>query len=399
MKIGIISNLYDAHARGGAEKIAKLMASRLTEKHDVFVITTEPFESLQSLAVKKSVDERVGVYQFFPLNIYSYINGYKYWTPIRLIWHFFDMFNFHAARKIKEILKDEKPDVVIGHNLKGIGYLTPRVCKKLNVPYVQVLHDVQYAVPSGLVIFGKEKSFEVNGFLVRWYQVVCRWLFKSVTIVVSPSAWLMDFYAERRYFFSAEKKVLPNPITLPVKKRDLIPKGDSLYNQFLFLGQLEEHKGIRMLCEEIKQFPKAQLTVAGTGSLLKELKKKYEHVSNITFLGFVPPTDINDLFKMTDWLVVPSKCYENSPTVIYEAFSNGIPVIGARIGGIPELVTEAKTGLLFTPGDANELREKIHAAMEYREYNQLSRGGHAVIHQRNATHYFEVLEDILYVAE
>ena len=68
---------------------------------------------------------------------------------------------------------------------------------------------------------------------------------------------------------------------------------------------------------------------------------------------------IASVFHEIDVLVVPSLLEENSPFVIQEAFASGTPVIGSRIGGIPELVTDGVSGLLFTPGDSQGLREKL----------------------------------------
>jgi glycosyltransferase involved in cell wall biosynthesis len=65
------------------------------------------------------------------------------------------------------------------------------------------------------------------------------------------------------------------------------------------------------------------------------------------------------LFAQIDVLVVPSQSPETGPFVIYEAFARGIPVVGAAIGGIPEIVTHGRTGLLFAPGDAVGLKRRI----------------------------------------
>jgi glycosyltransferase involved in cell wall biosynthesis len=87
----------------------------------------------------------------------------------------------------------------------------------------------------------------------------------------------------------------------------------------------------------------------------------------VTYHGFVSLNNLVKLLEHTDAVVLPSICYENSPTVIYEAFLIGVPVIASRIGGIPELIRDGETGLLVTPGSVEELADamrRIHGERE-----------------------------------
>ena len=87
--------------------------------------------------------------------------------------------------------------------------------------------------------------------------------------------------------------------------------------------------------------------------------------------GRVPFQEMRLLYANADLVVVPSVCYDNSPMVIYESLLCGTPVLGAGIGGIPELVRDGETGYLFPPGDAGALAEKVlwhfsHSALRRR---------------------------------
>ncbi|MFH0814489.1 MAG: glycosyltransferase [Candidatus Falkowbacteria bacterium] len=354
MKICIITNLYQPHSRGGAELIAKTMANGFVSAGDsVVVISTKPTRGL-------SVDQasgRMRIYRFLPLNIFYYLNDYKHSAPIRLLWHFFDMFNWHSAKVVAGILKNEKPDLVVTHNLKGIGLLIPRVIARLKLKHVHVLHDVQLVVPSGLILKNHEQDFSIVGWPTRVYAGICRWLFGKVSFVVSPSKWLLDFYVRNGFFKNSQQQTIRNPV-VGVETRHVSSLQKT--NQFLFVGQIEKHKGIDWLVNFWRKKNIAdELLIVGHGSL----KHGYETANqdecyksaNIKFFGKKTREELEEMYRPADFLIAPSLCYENSPTVIQSAFQNGVPVIVADIGGAAELVENKKTGFIFPAGNEDAL--------------------------------------------
>ena len=88
------------------------------------------------------------------------------------------------------------------------------------------------------------------------------------------------------------------------------------------------------------------------------------HLDNVSILGHVNGSRVKDLMAAATAVIVPSEWYENNPLAVIEAFAAGTPVIGARIGGIPELVEHGVTGLLFSPGSVEELRGCITSVLE-----------------------------------
>ena len=98
-----------------------------------------------------------------------------------------------------------------------------------------------------------------------------------------------------------------------------------------------------------------ELHIAGEGSLSEMVTQRAERDARVYFHGFVSLKHLIRLLQTTDAVVIPSICYENSPTVIYESFLVGVPVIASRVGGIPELIEEGVTGLLVKPADTHEL--------------------------------------------
>ena len=133
---------------------------------------------------------------------------------------------------------------------------------------------------------------------------------------------------------------------------------------FLFMGRLSSEKGIRTLVEAMNGLPNLRLKVAGTGPQEAELKRyAAEHrLSNVDFCGYQTGEPLATLVRNARFIVVPSECYENNPMSIIEAYAIGTPVIGAHIGGIPEILPEGVTGFRFESRNADDLRVKLAAA-------------------------------------
>jgi len=348
MKICIINNIFYPYSRGGADKIAKIMADGfIADNDEVFVIATKPRKNQLKPDVYHSY--------FLP----SFFDDLKNMPVIlRLAWHFFDMFDIINYFKVRKILQMEKPELVITHNLKGLGYLIPRAISGQGIKHFHVLHDIQLIHPSGLVNFGEEKK--LDSLFCKIYTGLSAFLFRKINIVISPSGWLLDFHRDKNIFSNIKSYVIPNPVLISGKiiegRKEAIPT-------FIFVGEMEKHKGVEFLLAVIKEINKEKLicriNFVGAGSLSELLKKEMKTSDFIKYLGKLENKEVLKMISSAHALIMPSLCYENSPTVIYEACSQKIPVIASRIGGIPELVHEFG-GILFAPGDKNDLIKKIY---------------------------------------
>ncbi len=178
----------------------------------------------------------------------------------------------------------------------------------------------------------------------------------------------MDFYKNKGFFKNAHQKVIRNPVNLIPFDRG---GGKWIEMNYLYLGQIEEHKGVRFLIEtflnyqnQLEDYYKHTLRIVGQGSLLKELRRQYAAFPEIQFYGDVDYSEIVSFFAKTDYLIFPSLCYENSPNVIGESLSFGVPVIVSRVGGASELVEQGKNGFCFTPGNQAELLSLLNYCKE-----------------------------------
>jgi len=404
-KFCLITSVFAPYNKGGAETVVNnIVAGFKKDNQDIFVITSGEFQGLKSFWPRKYLENGLTIYRFYPLNIFSYLNinnyGKKHFW--RLIWHGFDMFNLHSYFMIKRILKQEKPEVVMTHMLKGIGYLTCRAVKSLRIKNIHTLHEVQLATPSGLILKGEENSWQHNFFLTKFYQLFNRWLFKSPDIIISSSKFLLDFYNQRNFFPHSKKIILTNPVNIKIQDDKNIKAKDYNNFNFLFLGQIEKYKGILLLINVFKKMlketsglEKRKLIIVGVGSALREAQQLAGNNSQIEFMGYVPNQELGQIFALADATVVPSLCYENSPTVIFESLSYGVPVLAARIGGI-EFIKDDYNGFTFEAGDEADLLKILKFVLQNKNrLAELSLNCCESVKEIGVENYIKKLEELI----
>ncbi len=344
MKIALANNLYYPFNRGGAETVVKKMITDLkSQGHDVFLISTKR----SSDATPVNTDLKIYYLNSLYLDLAS-IPPYQ-----RVFWHLTNIFSLKNAKTFKNILEIEKPNLVITHNLMGLGYLLPSVIKNLKIPHIHYLHDIQLLYPTGLMMLGSEKI--VDGFSAKIYQMFTRSLFASPLKIISPSSWLLEQHRQRGFFHDSKIEIKK------LNENERVVKNSKIKKNFLFVGQIEYHKGIILL---IKAFLMAlgnnhdlSLKIIGDGALLSEAKTLANENTQIKFLGRLESSEVNEIMKNSDCLIIPSLCYENAPMTILEAHNADLSVLAANIGGIPELMNI--NDILFNPGDIIDLKEKI----------------------------------------
>lgn len=364
MKICLITNLYEPYARGGAEVIVKRTAQALVKDgHDVVVITAQPYAGWSSMTPQASENDGVRVYRFYQPNLYFYAHDYRHSWPVRLIWHALDIFNWPSSRSVECILRKEEPDLVITHNLMGLGFLVPGCIRKLKLRHIHVLHDIQLAVRSGVMLKGQESSWRVKGLPALAYQAMTRRLFGSPQAVISPSQFLLDFYQRQGFFPHSQLRLIRNPVS--ERFFSVVHQEDPETVRFLYIGQYAEHKGVLELAQAFNAMPaaNARLTFIGGGPLQRELLTFAQKDKRIQVLPRINNEDLPGVFAQADAVVLPTKTYENSPTVVLEALASGLPVIATDIGGSAELISDTVDGYVVGCGDVGTLRNGMESFM------------------------------------
>lgn len=386
MRICYVTNLYGENARGGAERIvAAEVDAMVTAGHKVTVIAGAT-RGRQGDDASEDAD----VVRVVPWNLYPYADGRQHGLLVRFFWHLIDMAHMGAAREVGAFVDRMHPDVVHTHNLMGLGFRIPRALRKRGVRHVHTVHDVQLLHPSGLLTEARPGALSR---LSRWvYRALMRTLMGSPETVIFPSRYLADLHDGYGFFPKSKKVVLSNPAPDVTETR---PRTSEV--RFLFVGQLEEHKGIIRLVDTwlTSAIEGAALVIVGTGTLEDDVRHRIEGRGDIVMRGRLDMAQVNAAYDRATFVVVPSLIMENQPTVILEAFSRGVPVIATDIGGIPELVVEGETGFLFDAGDPTGLADAIaRAYVAMSGWSAMSERARDRVRPAGTVPHREALEDI-----
>ncbi|TET63903.1 glycosyltransferase family 1 protein, partial [Candidatus Aerophobetes bacterium] len=147
-------------------------------------------------------------------------------------------------------------------------------------------------------------------------------------------------------------------------------------NYFVYFGRISQEKGVLTLIRAMRDIKNSRLLIVGAGELRNRLEEYVaeKEIANIEFSGYLGEEELKAMVRNSMFAVVPSEWYENCPYSVLEAFALGKPVIGSDIGGIPELIDDGINGLLFEPGNSQELSEKIaHLTSRPRLREQMGR--------------------------
>ncbi|TLU83411.1 MAG: glycosyltransferase family 4 protein [Chlorobium sp.] len=300
---------------------------------------------------------------------------------IRKILAFFTaLYNPVSIRKIKNILKDFRPDIIHIHNLYPL--ISPAilpVIRKAGIPIVMTVHNYRLICPNGL-LFNKKGICEACAGGREWncIQYNCERSFpKSIGYSLrNISARLLRQYIDNVSAFLCltdyqRKKLVENSFpadrcfVLPnfIEEVSLdIPGELSEKNGFVFLGRLNRQKGIDIILKAAELCPDIPFYLAGKPD------ESFVDISylprNVKWLGVIEKEEIDRLLKKMQALVFTSRSYEGFPMVFLEAMQHGIPVIAPRLAGNPEIIRDGYNGWLFDPEDVDDLVEKIRTVHE-----------------------------------
>ena len=294
----------------------------------------------------------------------------RFWRKVCAF--FGGIYSVPARIAMSRLIRGARPDLVHVHGINPL--LSPSVlvaARRARLPLVMHVHAYMLTCPIGLhlrkgvvcdlCLGGREywcalkncrgSVFESIGYALR--NAVTRKLglvTKSVTIYASPTVFLKRWLVAAG--FPAERiVVIPNMAAIPGTTADPATGAYVAY-----AGRMSPEKGINTLiaAAALTGLP---LHLAGDNST--EGHYVSEEPRNVTFAGWLNRGQLDDFYRNARFAVVPSIWFEVSPLVIAEAMSHGLPVIASRIGGMPDIVEDGVTGLLFEPGNANDLAAKM----------------------------------------
>lgn len=216
---------------------------------------------------------------------------------------------------------------------------------------------------------------------VKWS---CEKLESYTDVFICPSQFMYNKMAQGG-FERKKMYTLCNFIDIERTKRDSYDKED----YYCFIGRLSFEKGIETLIEAARTLP-YHLKIIGGGPLADFLKEKAKG-ANIEFTGYKEWPEIKEIVGKARFSVVPSEWYENNPLSVIEAQCLGTPVLGANIGGIPELIKEGINGMCFESRNIMDLKNKIEKMFILNvDYKQLAKSSQ--IRYSSEKYYNELLE-------
>lgn len=188
----------------------------------------------------------------------------------------------------------------------------------------------------------------------------------QVDLVIAPSRFILEKYAEYGYVHP-ESVLIQHGVNLPHHPTPQNENERSNPIRFGFIGQIKSHKGVDLLTSAATQLLEAGLPLSvhiwgrthDSPGYYQRLLKQVDGHASIQFNGAFEGSRVWDVLGSLDVLVVPSRWYENCPTVILEAFKMNIPVIATNLGGMAELVHNGVNGLTFQLNDAADLSHQM----------------------------------------
>ncbi|MBR3741888.1 MAG: glycosyltransferase family 4 protein [Clostridia bacterium] len=303
------------------------------------------------------------------------------------------IYSTESRKKLRLVLDDFRPEVV---HLNNFNYqLTPSVIVEImqwkkasgqNCRIVYTAHDFQLICPNHQLFNPIEKHIcekcigggkgrfvncakgkcihsstvrSVIGFCEAYYWNA-RGIYRCLDAVICPSQF-MKAKLDTSPILAAKTVFLRN-FTGTNRSADAdISSLPHLPDRYaLYFGRFSAEKGIGTLMKAVEALPVIPFVFAGSGPLQEQV----DQIKNVVNVGFLSGSLLNGVIRNAAFSIVPSEVFDNCPYAAIESLTLGTPVLGAKIGGIPELIDDGKTGELFQSGDAENLKAKIQSLWE-----------------------------------
>ena len=296
-------------------------------------------------------------------------------APLRIV------YSSEARRKIRAVLESFQPDVVHLNNIQF--HLTPSIILETekyrrksgrNIKIIYTAHDFQLVCPSHGMFDSEMKICTkcLDGNYLHCVKGKCmkKSLAKSVLAAADACFWKVgkayDFIDKiicPSYFLKSMLDTQERFKTKTTAIHNFVEPDSAVYDKedyILQFGHLSKDKGTLTVLEAAKRMPEKRFVFAGFG----EAEKAIAQVPNAEFVGFKTGDELKALIGKAACSVCSSEIFENCPFSVIESQIYGTPVIGSELGGIPELISENETGLIFEAGNADELVKKLRFLLE-----------------------------------
>jgi glycosyltransferase involved in cell wall biosynthesis len=308
--------------------------------------------------------------------------------------------------RIRQLLMSKKFDVIHYHNISLLGPEVLRLAPDYrDFVKVYTAHEHWLVCPMHVLWKNNQRLCEKPECLrctlkfrrpPQWWRYT-RLLDRcasSVDVFFSPSHFTQEIHRQRG--FQRDMQHLPHYVP---RDETTPPQSETRPHSrpyFLFVGRLEKIKGLQNLIPVFRDYPHADLLVAGTGEYEAEIRRWAAGLQNIVFLGVLQQPQLQRLYRHAIAVIVPSICYEVFGIIILEAYRERTPVIVHRLGALQEVVEESDGGFSYqTPAELLTAMERLRADAELRQ-TMGERGFKKYLERWNEEahlkSYFELLE-------
>lgn len=313
---------------------------------------------------------------------------------------------------MEKALDDFKPDIVHINNFqRQLSSSIISAIKKRNIPIIYTAHDLQAICPN-IVMLNRENEICNKCKNGKYYNCIKGKCIKNSTLKSLLGGIEGYYYRLHNIYNKIDHIITPSIFYEKELKKDGIKNVTGLHNfilledyqvetqdegYLLYIGRLSKEKGIFDLVKAMKD-NKENLLIAGSGpekEKIDKLIKEEKLTKRVKLLGQLKPTEVKEYVRKAHVVVVPSVWYENCPYSVLETIAIGKPIIGADIGGIPELVIDGENGLLFESGNSKDLSKKISELYSNKKlYKKFCENSKKISKQYDKNKYYENLMKI-----
>jgi glycosyltransferase involved in cell wall biosynthesis len=281
-----------------------------------------------------------------------------------------------ARRDAEDLLRGHRPDLFHVHNLYPLisPWILPEF-RRSGVPVVMTVHNYRLVCPNGLLQTGgkicerclggreywcflknceesipKSASYALRTFIARHFQL----FLDNVSVYIALTRFQREKLVSQGF---PPDRVAVIPQMIDEESVSLDPRTERPGKYVGYVGRISPEKGIDLLLRVARDCPEIPFRLAGDVSRMPEVLRQAP--PNCAFLGILGRRELECFYQDARIVVLPTRCYEGFPLSIVEAMACGKPVICSRIGGLPEIVEDGVTGMLFNPGDGEGLRSAI----------------------------------------
>jgi glycosyltransferase involved in cell wall biosynthesis len=302
------------------------------------------------------------------------------------------IWNQQIYRELRSLMNQERPDIVHVHNaFPVISPAAYHAANDENIPVVKTLHNYRTLCPSATLFRDGHVCEDCVGKRIPWPGVVHSCYRGSRLATAAAAAMLATHNYKQTWSKSISAYIALTNFArnkfiqggLPAEKIFVKPNylqmdpgpGEGQGNYALFVGRLAPEKGISTLLEAWRHIGQdLPLQIAGDGSMAPEVERASSESGGVTWLKWLPRTEILQRMKDATVLILPSTWYEGFPMIMAEAFAVGLPVIASNLGSMSSIVDHQRTGLHFEAGDANALVEAVRWFRAHPAEAELMRG-------------------------